>query len=60
MQCWCLNFQSQDHSFLLQSNMFSNISKALSGTEEGESGNNSDKKSRPDKVLKNSVFSRSK
>ena len=52
MQCWCLHFQSQDHSFLLQSNMFSNISKALSGTEEGEinSGGNSDKKTKGDKV----------
>ena len=54
MQCWCLHFQSQDHSFLLQSNMFSNISKALSGTEEGETGgagsSNSDKRTRGDKV----------
>ena len=47
MRCWCLHFQSQDHSFLLQSNMFSNISKALAGPEEGE---NSDKKHKGDKV----------
>ena len=47
MRCWCLHFQSQDHSFLLQSNMFSNISKALAGPEEGE---NSDKKYKGDKV----------
>ena len=51
MQCWCLHFQSQDHSFLLQSNMFSNISKALSGTEEGDTGSgNSEKKSKGNKV----------
>ena len=49
MQCWCLHFQSQDHSFLLQSNMFSNISKALSGTEEGDGGN-SEKRGKGDKV----------
>lgn len=39
MQCWCLTFQPQDHSFLIQSNVFANISKALSGvdgTEESE------------------------
>ena len=47
MRCWCLHFRSQDHSFLLQSNMFSNISKALAGPEEGE---NSDKKHKGDKV----------
>jgi hypothetical protein len=48
MRCWCLHFQSQDHSFLLQSNMFSNISKALAGPEEGE---NSDKKHKGDKSI---------
>ena len=53
MQCWCLHFQSQDHSFLLQSNMFSNISKALSGTEDGEGSGagNSEKRTKGDKVL---------
>lgn len=52
MQCWCLHFQSQDHSFLLQSNMFSNISKALSGTEDAEGGGsgNSEKRTKVDKV----------
>lgn len=34
MQCYYMQFQSQDHSFLLQSNVFSNISKALSIPEE--------------------------
>ncbi len=34
MQCYYLKFQPQDHSFLLQSNVFSNISKALSFPEE--------------------------
>lgn len=38
MQCWCLHFQPQDHSFLLQSNVFANISKALSGVEDSEGG----------------------
>lgn len=52
MQCWCLHFQSQDHSFLLTSNMFSNISKALSGTEDGEGSGtgNSEKRTKGDKV----------
>ena len=34
MQCYYLQFQAHDHSFLLQSNVFSNISKALSFPEE--------------------------
>ena len=34
MQCYYLRFQSQDHSFLLQSNVFTNISMALSFPEE--------------------------
>ena len=49
MQCWCLHFQPQDHSFLLQSNVFANISKALSGAEEGDS-NNTEKKAKGNKV----------
>ena len=36
MQCWCLTFQPQDHSFLIQSNVFANISKALSGVDGAE------------------------
>ncbi len=38
MQCWCLHFQPQDHSFLMQSNVFANISTALSGAEEAPEG----------------------
>ena len=34
MQCYYMQFQPQDHSFLLKSNVFSNISKALSFPEE--------------------------
>ena len=36
LKCWCLDFQPQDHSFLLQSQVFANISEALSGMEEVE------------------------
>ena len=36
LRCWCLDFQSQDHSFLLQSHVFANISEALSVMEEVE------------------------
>lgn len=36
MQCYYLQFQPQDHSFLLQSNVFSNISKALSLPEDSQ------------------------
>ncbi len=36
MQCYCLQFQPQDHSFLLQSDVFSNISKALSLGEDSQ------------------------
>ena len=36
LKCWCLEFQPQDHSFLLQSKVFANISEALSGMEDTE------------------------
>jgi E3 ubiquitin-protein ligase MYCBP2 len=36
LKCWCLEFQAQDHSFLLQSRVFANISEALSNMEEVE------------------------
>ena len=36
LRCWCLDFQPQDHSFLLQSRVFANISEALSSMEEVE------------------------
>lgn len=36
LRCWCLDFQPQDHSFLLQSKVFVNISEAMSGLEESE------------------------
>ena len=34
MKCWCLQFQPEDQSFLIQSNVFANISTVLSNVEE--------------------------
>jgi len=34
MKCWCLQFQPEDQSFLIQSNVFANISTVLSSVEE--------------------------
>ncbi len=50
MQCYCLQFQPQDHSFLLQSDVFSNISKALSLGEDSQ--DSTEKKLLRDKVGK--------
>ena len=52
MQCYCLHFQPQDHSFLLQSNVFTNISKALSSVEdsEGSAGGGGEKRTLRDRV----------
>ena len=49
LQCYCLQFKPQDHSFLLQSNVFTNVSKALSLTEENQDTTPQEKKMR-DKV----------
>ena len=48
MQCFCLQFQPQDHSFLLQSDVFANISKALSLADDSQ--DSTEKKSVRDKV----------
>lgn len=46
LQCYCLRFKPQDHSFLLQSNVFTNVSKALSLTEESQDTTPQEKKMR--------------
>lgn len=55
MQCYCLHFQPQDHSFLLQSNVFTNISKALSGVEDSEGTAGGEKRALRDRVSGNGI-----
>ena len=50
MQCYCLHFQPQDHSFLLQSNVFTNISKALSSVEDSEASAGGERRAVRDRV----------
>lgn len=45
MKCWCLQFQPEDQSFLIQSNVFANISTVLSNVEEVPE--TADKKAKP-------------
>ena len=45
IKCWCLQFQPEDQSFLIQSNVFANISTVLSNVEEVPE--TADKKTKP-------------
>ena len=56
LQCYCLQFKPQDHSFLLQSNVFTNISKALSLTEENQDITPPEKKMRDKVIYKDEIF----
>ena len=50
LQCYCLQFKPQDHSFLLQSNVFTNISKALSLADESQDSTTPQEKKMRDRV----------
>ena len=56
LRCYCLQFKPQDHSFLLQSNVFTNISKALSLADESQDSSTPQEKKMRDRVSRPITF----